>query len=117
MWCSRPRRLGTRERLHLVAGNALEQIAALAPQRPFDLISISNIADWMSAAQFAEAMLLARECLAPGGAVLARTATGSPMIVEVMRKYLGVDDALNAALPRIERGPWFRVVNAGFKPA
>lgn len=109
------RRLGTRERLHLVVGNLVEQMAGLSDRHgPFDLISISNIADWMDDAQFGALAQHARACLRPGGALLARTATGSSMIVDVSRRHLSVDDSFNALLAQVERGPWFRTLAAGF---
>ncbi len=111
------RRLGTRSRLHLAAGNLVEQMPALAETHGrFDLISISNIADWMDDAQFGALAQRARSCLRPGGALLARTATGSPMIVEVTRRHLEFDAAFNARLPEVERGPWFRTLAAGYAP-
>lgn len=81
----------------------------------FDLISISNIADWMSDVQFTALTLDVRDCLAPGGMLLARTGTPSRMIQGVMRDYLNGDDVLNAELAEIERGPWFRILAAGVK--
>lgn len=81
----------------------------------FDLISISNIADWMSDVQFTALSLDVRDCLAPGGILLARTGTPSRMIQSVMRDYLNGDDVLNAELAEIERGPWFRILAAGIK--
>jgi S-adenosylmethionine:diacylglycerol 3-amino-3-carboxypropyl transferase len=108
--------LGTRERLHLHTGNVLEQMTLLANSYgPFDLISISNIADWMNEAQFSATVVQARDCLKPGGALLARTATGRPMIIEVMRQQMSVDDEFNTELPQIERGPWFRTISTGFR--
>ncbi len=110
------RRLGVRDRLHLAAGNVLEQMPALArDQGAFDLISISNIADWMTNEQFGAAVVQARGCLTPGGALLARTGTGSPMIIEEMGREMHVDAGLNAQLPHIERGPWFRTLAVGFR--
>lgn len=104
-------------RLRLVAGNALDQTEALAREHGrFDLISISNIADWMSAAEFEAAVRRTRECLTPGGALLARTATGQPMIADVMHAEMRADRSFDAALAATERGPWFRVVTAGFRP-
>ncbi len=109
-------RLGTRKRLRLHAGNIVEQMSSLtAIYGPFDLISISNIADWMSEAQFSATVMQARECLRPGGALLARTATGRPMIVEIMDQHMQTDHEFNAKLPRIERGPWFRTIAVGFR--
>jgi S-adenosylmethionine:diacylglycerol 3-amino-3-carboxypropyl transferase len=111
-------RLGTRERLRLHAGNLLEQMAPLAnAYGPYDLISISNIADWMNAEQFAATVANACACLAPGGALLARTATGSPMIVDVMGQHMATDDAFNEELLHVERGPWFRTIAVGFRAA
>ncbi|MBL8133101.1 MAG: DUF3419 family protein [Anaerolineae bacterium] len=109
------RALGMTERLHLHVGNILEQMPKLADQGGrYDLISISNIADWMTEDEFRQVVLLAKRCLVPGGALLARTATGKPMIIDVMRAHMRCDDTLNALLSDVERGPWFRVIAAGF---
>lgn len=110
------RQLGTAGRLHLVAGNMLEQLPLLAAAHPFDLISFSNIADWMTAAQFADAVQLAMGCLRTGGAVVARTAVDSPMIINIIRQTMAFDEPFNNQLPTIERGPWFRTIAVGFKP-
>ena len=83
----------------------------------FDLISISNIADLMTAEQFAATIANARGCLAPGGALLARTATGSPMIVDVMGQHMPMDGGFNDELLLVERGPWFRTIAVGFRAA
>jgi S-adenosylmethionine:diacylglycerol 3-amino-3-carboxypropyl transferase len=108
--------LGTRERLYLHTGNVLEQMILLAGNYgPFDLISISNIADWMDETQFGATVVQARDCLKPGGALLARMATGRPMIIEVMRQHMSIADKFNTELPEIERGPWFRTIAAGFR--
>lgn len=110
------RHLGIRERLHLESGNLVEKMSTLAAAYgPFDLISISNIADWMSEEQFGALVTQAKICLNPGGGLLARTATGRSMIIEVMGRYLFIDQAFNARLPHIERGPWFRITVAGFR--
>ena len=109
------RRLGVGSRLRLVAGNVLEQMRLLASASgPFDLISLSNIPDWMTDAQFGDAVAAARASLTPGGALLARTATGSPMIQQVMERGLRSETGLNARLAEVERGPWFRTIAAGF---
>lgn len=109
------RRLGTQERLYLHTGNLIEQMTPLAAAYgPFDLISLSNIADWLSEEQFGVVVAQARECLHPGGALLARTATSRPMIVEVMGQQMQLDQQFNAELPQVERGPWFRTLAVGF---
>jgi hypothetical protein len=54
------------------------------------------------------------ECLKPGRALLARTATGRPMIVEVMGQHMQMDSLFNAELSQIECGPWFRMIAVGF---
>lgn len=108
------RRLGTQERLRLHHGNLVEQMSSLASTSGlFDLISISNIADWMTEAQFAALVAQVRQCLNPGGALLARTATGSSMIQEVMGQQMSMADEFNAELSHIERGPWFRTIALG----
>jgi S-adenosylmethionine:diacylglycerol 3-amino-3-carboxypropyl transferase len=112
------KRLGTHERLRLHPGNMLEQMAPLAnAYGSFDLISISNIADWMTAEQFSAMVVNARAYLAPGGALLARTATGSAMIVDVMGQHMLMDRAFNDELLLVERGPWFRTIAVGFRAA
>lgn len=110
------RRPGALARLRLHAGNILERMPELAGRHgPYHLISISNIADWMSDEQFADTVGSALACLAPGGAVLARTATGRPMIIDVMRRSARVPPGVEAELAQVERGPWFRVIAAGFR--
>lgn len=107
--------LGTRERLRLHPGNLLEQMRPLAAAYgPYDLISLSNIADWLTEAQFGAVVAQAKSCLKPGGVLLARTATGSAMIQEVMSQYMSMDNEFNAELSYLERGPWFRTIAAGF---
>jgi S-adenosylmethionine-diacylglycerol 3-amino-3-carboxypropyl transferase len=103
------------ESLRLHEGNIVELMPALAQTYGlFDVISISNIADWMTEEQFDQVALLARTCLTPGGAFLARTATGRSMIQQVMGNHLATDSAFNEALQEIERGPWFRTIAVGF---
>jgi S-adenosylmethionine:diacylglycerol 3-amino-3-carboxypropyl transferase len=110
------RQLGKRERLHLHVGNMIADMTTLAAERSgFDLISISNIPDWMNAEQFAEVAAMARACLNDNGALLARTASGNAVIIDVMAQHLQVDEQFNATLTRTERGPWFRTISAGFK--
>ncbi len=110
------RSLGTQNRLHLAAGNMLEQMTSLSGARGlFDLISISNIADWMTDEQFGAAVIQARACLTAGGALLARTGTGSRMIIEMIDKHMHIDAEFNAQLPQVERGPWFRTLAVGFQ--
>ncbi len=92
------RRLGIPARLDLIQGNVLEQMPLLAATQPFDLISLSNIADWMTEAQFVAAIDLALRCLKRGGAVLARTAAPSSMIVNVIRRQMAFDPQFNEQL-------------------
>lgn len=103
-------------RLILHTNNLTKLMPQLADRYgPFDLISISNIPDWMSDVQFTGLAMDARDCLAPGGMLVARTGTPSRMIQGVMRDYLNGDDVVNAELAEIERGPWFRILAAGIK--
>jgi S-adenosylmethionine:diacylglycerol 3-amino-3-carboxypropyl transferase len=109
------RDLGIRGRLRLHSGNIFELIPKLAAANGgFDLISISNIADWMTEADFRGVVMLAVQCLNPDGVLLARTATGRSMLVDVMRQHMYSDVRFNMALAQVERGPWFRVIAAGF---
>ncbi|MEZ4662708.1 MAG: DUF3419 family protein [Caldilineaceae bacterium] len=111
------RHLGVRDRLHLHHGNIIEIMAPLVAQDgPFDLISLSNIADWMNEAQLCALLQQAAAALRPGGGILARTASLCSPLGAVMRQQLQTDHALNAELPQIERGPWFRTIVAGFRP-
>ncbi len=110
------RQAGRLERLHLHTGSIFDQAKSLADLAGgFDLISISNVADWLDDRQFADAVSQMRECLTAGGALLARTATGSPMISDVIATQLRSDAKFNNELARIERGPWFRIVAAGIR--
>jgi hypothetical protein len=109
------RRLGAQERLRLHPGNLLEQMTPLAAVHgPFDLISLSNIADWMSETQFEATVIQAQKCLQPGGALLARMAADDFAMAPVLSQHLQVDNEFNAELLRVERGPWWRAVVAGF---
>jgi hypothetical protein len=69
----------------------------------------------MTDEQFGAVVAQARGCLKEGGALLARSGTGSPMIVEIMRQYLQSDVEFNHHLRHIERGPWFRTIAVGFR--
>ena len=109
-------RFGTQERLYLHPGNILEQMKPLATTYgPFDLISISNIADWMSDAQFSATVTQASDYLKLGGALLARTGTGNRMIIEVMGQHMQMEETFNVELLQAERAPWFRTIAAGFR--
>lgn len=99
----------------LPAWCAVHEQVATAEHGQFDLISLSNIPDWMSAEQFAQVAMQARACLRDGGALLARTASGNTAVGEAMARHLLVDAEFDAALARIERGPWFRTISAGLK--
>jgi S-adenosylmethionine:diacylglycerol 3-amino-3-carboxypropyl transferase len=110
------RESGGLDRLHLHTGSIFDQAKVLASASgAFDLISISNIADWMDDRQFGEIVGQMRECLTPGGALLARTATGSSMIIDVMNRLLRSEVGFYDELARVERGPWFRTLAAGFR--
>lgn len=106
----------TLDRLHLHVGSIFDRAKLLViASGTFDLISISNIADWMDDRQFGEVVGQMRECLTSGGALLARTATGSRMIIDVMSRLLPSPNGCGDELARVERGPWFRTVAAGFR--
>ncbi|MBX3050752.1 MAG: DUF3419 family protein [Caldilineaceae bacterium] len=110
------RRIGTQERLHLRTGSIFDQMDQLVEASgPFDLISISNIADWMSDEQYSGAVARIAGALGLGGALLARTGTGSSMILEQTGKHLQLDAEFNRQLSHAERGPWFRTIVAGFR--
>lgn len=109
-------RFGTQERLYLHPGNILEQMKPLTTTYgPFDLISISNIADWLSDTQFSTTVNQVSDYLKLGGALLARTGTGSRMIIEVMGQHMQMEETFNADLLQVERAPWFRTIAAGFR--
>lgn len=109
------RKQGIHHRLLLRQGNVVEFLADGASAfGNYDLISISNIADWMTPEQFSHLIAVARARLNPGGVLLARTATPRTMIVEDMGKSLRVDSDFNRSLSAVERGPWFRIISAGF---
>ena len=102
--------------LYLHAGNIVEQANLLtANSGPFDVISISNIVEWMNDSQFDGMLIQLRTCLKPGGAILARSVSSSRMIIDGMAKHMRIDPALNQTLPQVERGPWFRTISAGFR--
>lgn len=109
-------RLGIDTRLALHHGNLLTLMPQLAAQGgAYDLISLSNIADWMDEAQIQALVEAARTCLRPGGGLLLRAANPDAPIRPVVMAVLESDSALDAALPAIERGPWFRTLAVGFR--
>ncbi|NTU79056.1 MAG: DUF3419 family protein [Chloroflexales bacterium] len=110
------RLLGIDTRLALYHGNLLTLMPQLAAQGgAYDLISLSNIADWMDAAQVQALVAAACACLRPGGALLVRAANPGAPIRPVVLAALASDSVLDAALPAIERGPWFRTLVVGFR--
>lgn len=110
------RNLGVTERLALHHGNLLELMPRLAEQRgAYDLISVSNIADWMDESRVRAVVEASCACLRPGGALLIRAANPEAPIRPAVAAAMDVDSALDAALPAIERGPWFRTLAAGFR--
>ncbi len=111
------RRSGSTDRLHLHVGNILEVMTQVATSKgAFDLISISNIADWMTESQFADLVQQVKAYLRSDGAFLARTATPNPMIRTVTESLLEVDLEFTTKLQTVERGPWFRAIAAGLMP-
>lgn len=110
------RALGIGSRLALSQGNLLERMPQLAAQGGgYDLISLSNIADWMDETQVRSLVTDACACLKPGGALLIRAANPAAPIRSAVAAAMGIDPALDARLPAIERGPWFRTIIAGFR--
>ncbi len=106
---------GKIDRLQLRAGNVLEQAVALNRESgPFDLISISNIVEWMGQDQFGGLVAQLGQCLKPQGALLARSVSDNRMIVEGIAKHMRIDESLNQRLVSVERGPWFRNIAVGF---
>jgi S-adenosylmethionine:diacylglycerol 3-amino-3-carboxypropyl transferase len=110
------RRLGIDTRLALHHGNLLTLMPQLAAQGGhYDLISLSNIADWMDEAQVRELVEASRTCLRPGGGLLLRAANPEAPIRSAVAAALASHPALDAVLPVIERGPWFRTLVVGFR--
>ena len=60
-------------------------------------------------------MAKARDCLQPGGTLLARKATHGYILTEVMPQHLRLDPAFNAKLLQIERGPFWHDIAVGFR--
>lgn len=110
------RALGIDSRLALHQGNLLDLMPQLAAHGgAYDLISLSNIADWMDEVQVQSLVAAACACLKPGGALLIRAANPAAPVRSAVMAAMGVDPALDARLPAIERGPWFRTVVVGFR--
>lgn len=109
-------RLGIGTRLALHHGSALTLMPQLATAGgAYDLISLSNIADWMDEAQVRTLVETARTWLRPGGALLLRAANPEAPIRPAVAAALARDSARDSALAAIERGPWFRTVVVGFR--
>jgi S-adenosylmethionine-diacylglycerol 3-amino-3-carboxypropyl transferase len=110
------RQPGVLARLHLHVGSLFDQAERLARDGgPFDLISLSNIVDWLDDAELARVTARLGAFLTPGGAVLARSASGTRAVSEIMSHHLETRPALDEALAGVERGPWFRAVAVGFR--
>lgn len=110
------RALGVAKRLALHHGNLLTLMPQLlAHGQGYDLVSLSNIADWMDEAQVRSLVEATCACLRPGGALLLRAANPAAPIRQAVAAAMDVDPILDAELPAIERGPWFRTVAAGFR--
>jgi S-adenosylmethionine:diacylglycerol 3-amino-3-carboxypropyl transferase len=112
------RELGIAHRLSLHHGNLLERMPHLAAQGGgYDLISLSNIADWMQGPQIEALVGTACACLNPGGALLLRAANPEAPIDAVVSAMMDSDPGRVARLQAGERGPWFRSIAAGFRRA
>lgn len=110
------RALGISSRLALHQGSLLALLPQLAAQGgAYDLISHSNIADWMDEVQIQSLVAASCASLKPGGALLIRAANPAAPVRPAVAAALDVDLALDTRLPAIERGPWFRTVAAGFR--
>lgn len=110
------RALGISSRLALHQGNLLTLLPQLAAQGgAYDLISLSNIADWMDETQIQSLVAASCASLKPGGALLIRAANPAAPVRPAVVAAMDVDPALDARLPAIERGPWFRTVVTGFR--
>jgi S-adenosylmethionine:diacylglycerol 3-amino-3-carboxypropyl transferase len=81
----------------------------------FHLISLSNITDWMSDEVFGGLVTKARDCLEPGGGLLARKATRGYALAEVMKQHLRLEPAFNAELLQVERAPFWHDIVVGFR--
>lgn len=112
------RELGITPRLGLHQGDLIALMPRLAAQGgAYDLISLSNIADWMAPPQLAALVEAACACLTPGGALLLRAANPDAPIGAAVSATMATDPACDAELLASERGPWFRTIAAGFHQA
>lgn len=98
-----------------IHGNILDVINKLAASTTFDLISISNIADWMTELDYERTLQNALRSLSNGGAFLARKATGGFPLSDIAKKYLVIDEDITQDLKSIERGPMWSDIMVGFK--
>lgn len=110
------RELGIAQRLNLHCANLLVLLPQLNEQRGgYHLISLSNIADWMDEPQIQALVEAACACLVPGGALLIRAANPSASIRPAVAAAMDVPAELDALLPSVERGPWFRTLAVGLR--
>lgn len=97
-----------------ITQNLFAALQEFGSTQQFDLISVSNIPDWLDEAAYSTMMELALPCLRKGGAILARKATGGDSLEDLSRKLLHIDNNFNAQLLRTERAPMWKDIAAGF---
>ena len=83
-------------RMSLHNGNFLGRMQALVAEGgKFDLISFSDVTDWMPTREVQTLFRAAQSCVVEGGAVLARRLNGDYRLADMMRRYFTVDSALS----------------------
>lgn len=101
------------KRWKLLQGNVMEWFSQ--HKETYDLVSISNIADFMSAQQWEGVVEAGKKLLNQGGYLLSRRAHGSWSQPEIMAKHLEVDPQLTEVLKKLERDKLYGDVVAGKK--
>lgn len=101
-------------RLKLHHGNFVEKMLELSQSGGFDLISMSNLSDWMPIPDLHEAIAKAVGCLNPGGALIGRRLNGDHHLKNVISQHLHVDERFSAELLAADRSFFYQEVVVGF---
>jgi len=105
------------DRLSLVHSKIAEHVHEVENKgTKYDIISLSNIADWMTDAQIEELIQTVSRVLKSGGFLLMRKALAGPStLVQLMEKHLRVDPVVNAQVSAAERSMFWHEISVGFK--
>eukprot|EP01112_Ceratiomyxa_fruticulosa_P008887 TRINITY_DN2304_c0_g1_i1.p1 TRINITY_DN2304_c0_g1~~TRINITY_DN2304_c0_g1_i1.p1 ORF type:complete len:395 (-),score=92.45 TRINITY_DN2304_c0_g1_i1:92-1276(-) len=106
------------ERIEFVEGDVFKKVKEISLRDGlFDIISISNIPDWLSWDEFSVHATTIKSCLKPGGALLGRMALEKLSMLSLFQTVgFEVSTEFNQKLKEVERSSWWTQIVAGFAP-